>query len=271
MRISVRPLFLLSAIAIGLCASSESRAQSLLNNFESIVKEYLSAHPDEIGQIARDYFVKHPEVLQDLLAEMLKKPSGQTAAPANADAGAAEKSARVKNNAAAIFNSTHQTTFGDPNGDATLVEFFDYNCGFCKRALTDMLDLIRDNPKLKVVLKEMPILGPGSVEAARVAIAVRMQDGGGAKSLDFHRRLLGGRGRADKDVALAAARDAGLDMTRIETDMASDEVQATLAESLQLARTLSINGTPGYVIGNSIISGAAGYNVLKARLAESTP
>jgi protein-disulfide isomerase len=187
------------------------------------------------------------------------------------EADAAKASTTIKDNNATLFNSPHQVVLGNPQGKVQIVEFFDYNCGFCKRALTDMLDLIRDNPKLKVVLKEMPILGPGSVEAARVAIAVRMQDGGGAKSLDFHRRLLGGRGRADKDVALAAARDAGLDMTRIETDMASDEVQATLAESLQIARTLSINGTPGYVIGNSIISGAAGYNVLKARLAESTP
>ena len=107
-----------------------------------------------------------------------------------------------------------------------MVEFFDYNCGFCKRAMTDMLDLMKNDGKLKVVLKEFPVLGEGSVEAAHVAVAVRMQDKTGKKYIDFHQKLLGGRGPADKARALAAAKEAGFDMARIEKDMQSDEVKA---------------------------------------------
>jgi protein-disulfide isomerase len=147
-----------------------------------------------------------------------------------------------------------------------MVEFFDYNCGYCKRALTDMLDLMKSDRKLKVVLKEFPVLGPGSVEAARVAVAVRMQDASGAKYLQFHQKLLSERGQVNKVRALAVAAEVGLDVARIETDMASDEVNLTLAESVKLARTLGINGTPGYVIGNTIVPGAAGLTVLADRV-----
>ena len=107
------------------------------------------------------------------------------------------------------------------------------------------------------------MLGPGSVEAARVAVAVRMQDKTGKKYMDFHQRLMGGRGQADRARALAAAKEAGLDMARIERDMASDEVKVTLEESLKLAEKLGLNGTPSYVIGNQVVVGAVGLPALK--------
>jgi protein-disulfide isomerase len=111
---------------------------------------------------------------------------------------------------------------GNKDGDVTFVEFFDYNCGYCKRAMTDMLDLMKADPKLKVVLKEFPVLSQGSVEAAQVAVAVRMQDPTGKKYLDFHQKLLGGRGQAPtRRRALAAAKEAGLDMAKLEKDLAS--------------------------------------------------
>jgi len=157
-------------------------------------------------------------------------------------------------------------TIGNPQGDVTMVEFFDYNCGFCKRALSDTLALLKDDPNLKIVLKELPILGPGSLEAAHVAVAVRMQDPGGLKYLDFHQRLLGSRGVSAKENALTAAREAGLDMDRLERDMASDEVGATISESRKLAQSLGVNGTPGYVIGESVIPGAIGAAGLKQRI-----
>ena len=125
---------------------------------------------------------------------------------------------------------------GNPHGNVTFVEFFDYNCGYCKRAMDDMLTLLKNDPKLKVVLKEFPVLGPGSVEAAQVAVAVRMQDKTGKKYLEFHQKLLGGRGQADKARALAVAKDVGLDMARLEKDMASAEVKATPSGKLQARR-----------------------------------
>jgi len=211
----------------------------------------------EIEKIVRDYLVAHPEVLQEAIAALEKKQA----------ADEAEKhEAAVKDNAEEIFNSPRQVTVGNPQGDVTFVEFFDYNCGYCKRAMSDMFDLIKNDPKLKVVLKEFPVLGPGSVEAARVAVAVRMQDKTGKKYLDFHQKLLGGRGQADKARALAAAKDAGFDMAKLEKDMASDEVRVSLEESLKLAEKLGLNGTPSYVIGQNVVVGAVGLDALKEKI-----
>ena len=117
----------------------------------------------------------------------------------------------ITKNASTIFNSPRGVMLGNKDGDVTFVEFFDYNCGYCKRAMADMLDLMKNDPKLKVVLKEFPVLSEGSVDAAKVAVAVRMQDPTGKKYLDFHQKLLGGRGPADKARAMAAAKEAGLD------------------------------------------------------------
>src|SRR5260221_12537080 len=134
--------------------------------------------------------------------------------------------ASVGKNAEKIFNSPRGVTVGNKDGDVSFVEFFDYNCGYCKRAMTDMLDLMKADPKLKVVLKEFPVLSQGSVEAAQVAVAVRMQDASGKKYLDFHQKLLGGRGPADKARAMAVAKEAGLDMGRLEKDLAGPEGRA---------------------------------------------
>ena len=155
-----------------------------------------------------------------------------------------------------MLNSARQVTVGNPDGDVTLVEFFDYNCGYCKRALGDMLEMMKADPKLRVVLKEFPVLGKGSAEAAQVAIAVRMQDTDGSKYLGFHRALLGARGPSDRRSALAAAAEAGLDVARLESDMVSDEVRLTMEENMRLARALGISATPSYVIGDDVVIGA---------------
>ncbi|MGP8119401.1 MAG: DsbA family protein, partial [Xanthobacteraceae bacterium] len=166
-------------------------------------------------------------------------------------------------NAGPLLSSPHQVTLGNPDGDVTLVEFFDYSCGYCKRALPDLMALLKDDPRLRIVLKEFPILGPGSTEAARVAIAVRMQDPGGAKYLAFHQQLLATPGPASKDKALAAAEQQGLDMARLASDMASDEVNATLAEDARLASAVGATGTPAYVVGKELVVGAIGVAGLK--------
>jgi protein-disulfide isomerase len=148
-----------------------------------------------------------------------------------------------------------------------VVEFFDYNCGYCKRALSDMLELLKTDGKLKFVLKEFPVLGDGSVQAAQVAAAARMQDkSGGKKYLEFHQKLLGGRGEADKARALAVAKETGFDVARIEKDMTSEEVKAQIEESFKLAEALGLNGTPSYVVGREVVVGAVGLNTLKEKV-----
>lgn len=211
----------------------------------------------EIEQIVKNYLLAHPEILEDVSAELSKR---------QAAAEALKHEAAVTKNADAIFNSPRGVTLGNKNGDVSFVEFFDYNCGYCKRAMADMLELLKSDPKLKVVLKEFPVLGPGSVEAAQVAVAVRMQDPDGKKYLDFHQRLLGERGHADKTRALAAAKAAGLDMARIEKDMSSPEVRATLEENFKLAESMGMNGTPSYVIGKQVVVGAVGLDTLKEKI-----
>ena len=209
----------------------------------------------EIEKIVREYLIAHPEVLQEAIAELQKRQQ-----VAEIEAG---KTA-IKNHSEVLFNSPHHIVLGNPKGDVTFVEFFDYNCGYCKRALTDMLDLMKADPKVKVVLKEFPVLGQGSLEAAQVAVAVRMQDP--KKYLDFHQKLLGGRGQADKARAMAAAKEAGLDVARIERDLKSPEVAKTIDESKMLAEALNLNGTPSYVIGNEIVIGAVGFQALNQKV-----
>jgi protein-disulfide isomerase len=130
----------------------------------------------------------------------------------------------------------------------------------------DMLTLMKGDPKLKVVLKEFPVLGQGSVEAAQVAIAVHLQDPTGKKYFEFHQKLLGSRGQANKAAALAVAKSIGLDMARLEKDMTGPEVKATLQESFKLAEALGMNGTPSYVIGDSVVVGAVGLEALQAKI-----
>ncbi len=213
------------------------------------------AQRGEIETIVREYLLKHPEVLQEAMEELESRQN---------TAKAEKAKSTIKDAEATLFHSKRQVVLGNPNGDVTMVEFFDYNCGYCKGALADMMNLMKADPKLKVVLKEFPVLGRGSVEAAQVAIAVRMQDP--KKYLDFHQKLLTGRGAADKARALAVAKEVGLDMARIEKDMASDEVKATLDESMKLAEPLGLNGTPSYVIGSDIVVGAVGHDALLGKI-----
>jgi len=210
-----------------------------------------------IEQITKEYLLQHPEVIQEALAAL---ESRQQADEAQAHAGA------VKEQAATLFTSPRQVVLGNAQGDVTMVEFFDYNCAYCKRALSDMLELMKSDGGLKVVLKEFPVLGEPSVEAAQVAVAVRMQDPTGQKYLDFHQKLLGGRGQADRARALVVAKEIGLDMGRLERDLASPEVKATIDENLKLGDTIGITGTPTYVIGSEVVTGAVGLDELREKL-----
>jgi protein-disulfide isomerase len=215
------------------------------------------AQRDEIGRIVRDYLVQHPEVLQEAYQELEKR---------QAAADAEKNKSAVKDHAQMLFSSPRQVVLGNPNGDVTMVEFFDYNCGYCKHAMADMLSLLKSDPKLKVVLKEFPVLGPGSVEAAKVAAAVHLQDSSGKKYLEFHTKLLGGRGQADKARALAVAKEIGMDVGRIEKDMNGPAVMEALKESAILSQALGLNGTPSYVVGDQVVVGAVGLAALKEKI-----
>jgi protein-disulfide isomerase len=209
----------------------------------------------QVESIIKEYLIAHPEVVQEVLAAVDKHQK---------DAEAQQQRATIRANNATLFNSPHQVVLGNPHGKIEMVEFFDYNCGFCKHALPDMVKLLDTNHDIKFVLKEFPVLGEGSVEAAKVAVAARMQDP--KKYMQFHQKLLGGRGAADKARALAVAREVGFDVARIERDMASEEVNTTIAEDMKLADALGINGTPSYVVGEDLVVGAVGFDELKKKI-----
>src|ERR1700691_3349494 len=218
--------------------------------------EFTPAQKEELGVFIKDYLVAHPDVLRAAI-EALDKHDKQAADE--------ERLKTVSEQAGALFSSKYQADVGNPKASATLVEFFDYNCHYCKGALPDITRLMKDDPNLRVVLKDYPVLGPGSVEAAKVASAARNQLPGD-QFWAFHSKLLATHGPVGKTEALAVALSLGLDMDRLNKDMESPEVKSGLGEVMQLADALQINGTPTFVVGQDVVIGAVGYDQLKDKV-----
>lgn len=210
-------------------------------------------------QVIREYLLRNPEVIQEALVELEKRQN---------EAEARARETALTDNRTRIYRAPGEIVLGNPNGDVTLVEFFDYNCGFCKRALSDIQELIRSDARLRVVLKDYPVLGPGSVEAAQVAVAIRAQLNA-QRYFDFHQRLLMGRGQANRARALEVAREIGADMARLERDMNEPRVREVLAENTAVARALGIDGTPTYVVGDEVVVGAVGVARLRDQLVKA--
>jgi len=210
----------------------------------------------ELGAFVHDYLISHPEVLREAIDALDKHDK---------EATEAARQKAVATYAPEIYHSKFQADVGNPSGNATLVEFFDYNCHFCKGALPDIARLLKEDPNLHVVLKDFPVLGPGSVEAARVASAARKQLPGD-RFWDFHYKLLGLHGPVGKAEALGVAKEMGLDMDQLQKDMASRDIDSGLRQIMAMADALQINGTPTFVLGDSLVVGAVGYDELKAKI-----
>jgi protein-disulfide isomerase len=210
-----------------------------------------------IIDIVHDYLTKNPEILVEMTTELDKRQQAEQAA-------AQEKV--ISDNAEAIFRSPLAYTAGNPDGDVTVVEFFDYNCGFCKRALPDVVKLVDNDDKVRFVFKELPIFGEESEGAAKAALAAGKQ----GKYFEMHQKLFSDPGKADKDKALKIAQEIGLDVPQLEKDMESPEVQKALDEAKDLAQKLGLQGTPLYLIGDRTIPGAPDdlYDQLVAKVAE---
>jgi protein-disulfide isomerase len=163
-----------------------------------------------------------------------------------------------------IYNDPDQVVLGNPKGDVTLVEFFDYNCGYCRSALPDLATLLAEDPNLRVVLKEFPILSNESIDAARVAVLVGKAD---VDYWSFHEALFSARGQVDKGAALTAASELGLSPVTLEMQMGEPRVSQAIQTSYEIAKALNITGTPTYIIGNEIIPGAIGIDELRSRIA----
>jgi protein-disulfide isomerase len=217
----------------------------------------MSIDQQRLERIIRDYLKKNPQILVEMATELDKRQAIEQAS---------QQTNAISDNADAIFRSPVSYVAGNPNGDVSVVEFFDYNCPFCRRALHDVVKLINDDGKVRLVLKELPILSNDSVAAAKLALASNKQ----GKYFEMHQKLLSEPGKADKEKALRIAKDLGLDTDQLQKDAEDPIIKKALDEAKDLAQKLSLNGTPLFLIGDRVISGAPDdlFDQLEAKVAE---
>lgn len=225
-------LRLQAAAALLLAFSLPAAAESSFND----------AQKAEIGQIVRDYLLANPEILLEM---------SQTLEAKQKDAEAKQREAAMASSADQLFRSPHDHVAGNPEGDVTIVEFFDYNCGWCKKGFSEVVSLIEKDKNLRVVLKEFPIFGGDSDYAARAAVAARNQ----GKYWELHSALFSHEGKVTKEFVDEAAKAVGLDLAKLKADMDSQEVTDIIGANQALAQSLAINGTPAFIIDTNVTPG----------------
>ncbi|MET0170016.1 MAG: DsbA family protein, partial [Aliihoeflea sp.] len=219
-----------------------------------------SAAPDRaaVEAIVRDYLVTTPEIMIEVQQALETRQM---------ESQRLVQTEIIRESADRIFNADHDGIIGNPEGSVTIVEFFDYNCGYCKRALPDMEALVADDPDLRFVLKEFPILGPDSQRAHVVSMAFHKLL---PENYDaFHRDLLASEARVTEDEAVLVAIRHGADEAALRQEMENPAIIAAFQETYELADQLSITGTPSYVVGNEVVFGAMGRDVLAEKIAQS--
>ena len=217
---------------------------------------FTPAQRQEIEQILHDYLVHNPEVLIDALRDA----EAQLTRDADAKASQALNDRRRE-----VFADPVDPVGGNPHGDATIVEFFDYRCPYCKQVQPSLRQLIEQDPRLRLVYKELPVLGPASVTAAHAALAAQKQ----GKYEAFHTAMMAARGQITDDTVYRIAGSVGLDLDRLKKDMAAPEVEQALKANLALADALNIHGTPAFIVGDRIVPGAVGLDALKDMVADA--
>ena len=211
--------------------------------------EFTPSQREAIEGVIHDYLMRNPDVLIEALRAAEDAKSKQVLSERHHE----------------IFDDPATPVGGNPQGDVSLVEFFDYRCPYCKQVQPTLETLLRKDPNLRFVYKEMPVLGPSSVIAAHAALAARLQ----GKYEAFHNAMMAAKGQISDDVVYRVAGSVGLDIERLKRDMDSPEIDQAVKANLALADALDIRGTPGFVIGNHIIPGAVDLDALKDLIAES--
>jgi protein-disulfide isomerase len=204
--------------------------------------EFNDTQRQEMGAIIKDYLLNHPELLREM-AQTLEQKQKQ--------AEDEQRKSELAEYADQIFRDKSDFVAGNPKGNVTIVEFFDYNCPWCKKAFPDMMALIDVDPELKLVLKEFPILGPESEYASQAAIAAGKQ----GKYLQMHKAMYLHEGRMTKNTVDTIASDQGLDMARLKKDMDDAATTDVIARNRHLGELLAIGGTPAFVIDDKLVPG----------------
>jgi protein-disulfide isomerase len=218
-------------------------------------QSFNDAQKKEIETLVRDYLLANPELVREMASKLEEKDR------------MAEEAARIdglKANAKAVFALEGDAIVGNPKGDVTIVEFMDYNCGWCKKSMLEMAELVKGDPKVRIVMKEFPIFGVGSEYAARAALAAKKQN----KYWELHQALFAHEGgQIDEAVVDQLATTVGLDVAKMKTDMMAKDVLETITANQELGRSLAINGTPAFVIDSEVVPGYMPLAGLQEKLA----
>lgn len=210
----------------------------------------------EIIEVIKDYLLEHPEFLVEVMERLDARQREQELV------GQREAVVSFRQ---ALLNDPDSVVGGNPEGDVTIVEFFDYHCPYCKQTAPSLAAVLAEDPGVRIVYKEYPILGPDSLVAARATLAARNQ----GLYIILHDTLMALRGRLDKATIMQVAAEVGLDVKRLEEDMKAPEITAVIERTNELARALGIQGTPSFVIGEAVHVGVMDVTRLEAAIAEA--
>jgi protein-disulfide isomerase len=225
------------SMASAVCFNASVLAATKTNNHSGEALALNSAQTKEIQQVVHDYLVNNPEVLVEASQALQRKEEMKMQSTArNA----------ISQNAKNLFNDPGSPVIGNPNGATTIVEFMDYQCGHCKEMTPVMESLVKQNPGLRIVLKELPIFGETSDFAAKAALAAQKQ----GKFAAFHQALMKSSGALSHDSVMQIAKSVGLNTEQLKQDMDDNTYSQQLKDNMQLAQALGLMGTPAFIIGN---------------------
>lgn len=237
-----RPFIISLYVMFGLSMGSIAVAQDTL---------FSDSESEQIKGLVREYILENPEIIAEAITLLQAKQENEKAE---------RQQAKLLELQPQLQNPPEQTIIGNPDGNVTVVEFFDYNCGYCKSMFETVQESLRDNDDIRLVLIEFPILGPNSITASKAALAARKQDLYGP----FHQAMILHRGGLNEATIMTLARGVGLNIDQLKEDMKDPELDKIISKNRELAQQLEINGTPAFVIGSSLVPGAVSLEQFNA-------
>jgi len=249
---SILLIFCGGLIAVGLVLAGRATAPA------RIASPAMTLAPDKaaLGKSIRDYLLANPEVLVEAMQELERKQDSQRDS-------VAQKAIQEKQSE--LLRDPDSPVAGNPDGDVTIVEFSDYQCPYCKRAHAAVQSVVAADGKVKVVYKDLPILGEPSRIAAVAALAARSQ----GKHIALHNALMEYAGKIDRDKIMEIAASVGLDMAKLQQDMDDPKVKQIIERNMALGSALGVRGTPAFVVGNQFVPGAVDADALKQLIADA--
>ena len=210
----------------------------------------------EIKQLALEAILENPEIIRQAITLLQQRDEASSAT---------QVQALLSEQRTLLERDPNAPVIGNNKGDVTVIEFFDYNCPYCKRAWSELNTVMAQDPDVRVVLREWPILGEASVYATRASLAARKQ----GRYVEFHNALMASKGRAQPASVMAIAKSVGLDTAQLKADMKSPEIDEHIETSMRLARALNFSGTPAYIIGDALAPGMVAADELKNMIAQA--